>query len=50
MAGTVLPYLLLDKKLLEDKDYYMNVVFYNINDMTNEGSIWIRVGKLAERD
>lgn len=45
-----LPYLQLDKELLQDKDYYMNVVFYNIKDMTNEGSIWIRVGKLEERD
>lgn len=45
-----LPYIQLDKELLQDKDYYMNVVFYNIKDMTNEGSIWIRVGKLTERD
>ena len=45
-----LPYLQLDKELLQEKEYYMNVAFYNINDMTSEGSIWIRVGKLAERD
>lgn len=45
-----LPYIQLDKELLQDKEYYMNIVFYNINDMTNEGSIWIRVGKLAKRD
>ena len=45
-----LPYLQLDKEVLQEKEYYLNIAFYNINDMTSEGSIWIRVGKLQERD
>lgn len=41
-----LPYLVPDKELLYDKQYYLNIAFYNINDMTNEGSIWIKIGEL----
>ena len=40
-----LPYLQLDKELLSGKEYYINIAFYNRNDMTSEGSIWIRVGE-----
>lgn len=48
--GQFLPYLLLDKELLCDKEYYLNVAFYNINDMTNEGSIWIKIGKIRDEN
>lgn len=48
--GQFLPYIQLHKELLQDKEYYLNVAFYNRNDMTSEGSVWIRVGKLEERD
>jgi hypothetical protein len=43
-----LPYLLLEKDLVQGKEYYINVAFYNMNDMTNEGSIWIRIGEIAQ--
>lgn len=43
-----LPYLLLKKDLVQGKEYYINVAFYNVNDMTSEGSIWIRIGEIAQ--
>lgn len=45
-----LPYLLLDKELLCEKEYYINIAFYNTSDMTSEGSIWIRIGELVEKE
>lgn len=45
-----LPYLILERDLLEGKDYYINVAFYNMNDMTSEGSIWIRIGEIAQEE
>ena len=45
-----LPYLLLNQELLYEKEYYINIAFYNINDMTSEGSIWIKLGKLRNGD
>ena len=46
--GQYLPYLLLEEELLQGKEYYINVAFYNRNDMTSEGSIWIRIGEIAQ--
>ena len=41
-----LPYLTLKDELKCGTMYYINVAFYNTNDMTSEGSIWIRIGEL----
>lgn len=49
-SGQFLPYLLLDQELLQGKEYYINIAFYNINDMTSEGSIWIKIGELRKGD
>lgn len=43
-----LPYLQLNEELSAGKEYYVNVAFYNRNDMTSEGSIWIKVGELVK--
>ena len=43
-----LPYLLPEKDLVQGKEYYINVAFYNMNDMTSEGSIWIRIGEIVQ--
>lgn len=43
-----LPYLLLEKELVQEKEYYINVAFYNMNDMTSEGSIWLKIGEIAQ--
>lgn len=41
-----LPYLTLSRELKQGTMYYINVAFYNTNDMTSEGSIWIKIGEL----
>ena len=43
-----LAYLLPQKDLIQGKEYYINVAFYNKNDMTSEGSIWIRIGEISQ--
>lgn len=43
-----LPYLQLNEELSAGKEYYVNVAFYNKNDMTSEGSIWLKVGELVK--
>lgn len=48
--GYFLPYLRLDKDLLCGKEYYIKVVFYNTKDMTNEGSIWIKIGEIETEE
>lgn len=44
--GQHLPYLTLSRELKQGTMYYINVAFYNTNDMTSEGSIWIKIGEL----
>lgn len=48
LQGQYLPYLSLSKELKADKEYYVNVAFYNTDDMTSEGSIWLKVGELVK--
>lgn len=43
-----LPYLFPEKDLVQGKEYYINVAFYNANDKTSEGSIWIRIGEIVQ--
>lgn len=48
MQGQYLPCLLLNEELSAGKEYYVNVAFYNRNDMTSEGSIWVKVGEIVK--
>ena len=41
-----LPYLTLIRELKQGTMYYINVAFFNTDDMTSEGSIWIKIGEL----
>ena len=43
-----LAYLLPQKDLIQGKEYYINVAFYNKDDMTSEGSIWIKIGEISQ--
>ena len=43
-----LPYLIIDNELMYGKEYYLNIAFYKMEDMTSEGSIWIRIGELRK--
>lgn len=44
-----LPYMILDGELSGGKEYYLNIAFYNVNDMTSEGSIWVKVGEIGNK-